>query len=185
MRSPLPTPQCQACQTAVCDLLPLVGFGIPAIEDENGDIQTDPAVMASLLRRHWGRAFAEKPCRDQDVHRWTAADRRATSGLREALLPMVQDGVQWDISLHDVREAIRRTASSAPGPDGIPYAAWRRLGPLAETCIYEAAKCLEGDQALELLERAHPKDTHGNSAFNDAKMVFLPKRTPYVNPGGQ
>ena len=162
-----------------------VGFGITYIEDDNRDNQTDPAVMAGLLRRHWGRAFAEKPCRDQDVHRWTAADRRATTGLREALRPMVQDDVQWEISPDDVREAIRRTASSAPGPDGIPYAAWRRLGPLAETCIYEAAKCLEGDQAMECLERAHPKDAHWNSAFNDAKMVFLPRRTPHVGPGGQ
>ena len=42
----------------------------------------------------------------------------------------------------------------APGPDGIPYAAWKRFGPLAVDYLWGALKVLESAGGLQALAAA-------------------------------
>ena len=37
-----------------------------------------------------------------------------------------------------VKQALDRSNDSAPGPDGVPYKAWRLLGADSEDVLYEA-----------------------------------------------
>ena len=60
------------------------------------------------------------------------------------------------------------------GPDGIPFMAWRALGPLAEHVLYDAFQALahgQDGQALDdLMDGPSPE-----LQFNASLMVFLPK----------
>ncbi len=81
-------------------------------------------------------------------------------------------------STRDIRRAVDLAGASAPGPDGIPYAAWKRLGPLAVDSLWGALKVLESDGGLEALAAASPPDADGGSDWNRALMVCTPKKLP-------
>ncbi len=66
--------------------------------------------------------------------------------------------------------------ASAPGQDGIPSSAWRRLGPLATDVLHSALLELSAEQGQESLLEAFPADSAGNTGFNEAIMVFIPKK---------
>ncbi len=84
----------------------------------------------------------------------------------------------WHLRRVDVRNAVRMSGSSAPGPDGIPYRAWRRLGPLGIDVLFAAVQTLGQDDALPLLLEAWPADSNHNTGFNEATMVSAPKTNP-------
>ena len=71
-----------------------------------------------------------------------------------------------------------RASKSAAGPDGIPYAAWQELGELGVSCLWDAARTLESEGEQAMLEAACPLDQDGQSSFNSATMVFIPKGSP-------
>ena len=70
-----------------------------------------------------------------------------------------------------------RGALGLLGPfDGIPYLAWRRLGPLGIDTLFDAAIALGTDQGINNLLEAFPLDEQQNTKFNEALMVFIPKK---------
>ena len=75
------------------------------------------------------------------------------------------------------------TSSSAPGPDGVPYLAWRRLGALAVDTLFDAAVELSEEHGRDSLLEAFPLDANGDTAFNSASMVFIPKKTAHEANG--
>ena len=78
----------------------------------------------------------------------------------------------------------RSGAHSTPGPDGIPYLAWKRLAALGCDVFFDTAQALEGADALESLGAAFPLSDGGCSQFNAAIMVFIPKKAPLVSAAG-
>ena len=72
-------------------------------------------------------------------------------------------------------KALKQAHPSAPGPDGIPYVAWQRLGHCAQEVLYQAATALTQPGATEALQAAFPMD-HQQHTFNHSLMVFLPKK---------
>ncbi|CAK0910901.1 unnamed protein product [Prorocentrum cordatum] len=86
--------------------------------------------------------------------------------------------------MEDIEQAIERTSRSAPGPDGIPYFAWRRLGPLATRVLHGVSELLESSEGLAALGEACPLNAEGHSAFNEAIMVFLSKKDPLISNSG-
>ena len=72
--------------------------------------------------------------------------------------------------------ALKYAKNSSPGPDGIPYSAWRRLGPLAIDVLHGALTELSAEQGQESLLAAFPLDTAGNTGFHEATMVFIPQK---------
>eukprot|EP00959_Pyramimonas_sp_CCMP1952_P099326 2076558-Pyramimonas_sp.AAC.1 len=82
------------------------------------------------LRRHLGPVFQHKPRRSNWVQ---LADKY-----------LAKFGTQFDFSgalpptAAQLMEAARRARPSAPGPDGLPYEAWRR-SPLGMQSLEEVA----------------------------------------------
>ena len=87
----------------------------------------------------------------------------------------------WIPTRRDVRRALRRSNDSAPGPDGIPYAAWRRLGEAAVGLLFGALRQLHRDSAADRLRVAHWDEAGpGYHSFNHSLLYCLPKK-----PSGQ
>ena len=149
---------------------------LPAVVDTNGNLQTNGAGMAAALRRHWSQVFAARRL-DHDLRRdWFRIDAARPSGLRAAVQPLLSDGSAWQLRRSDVRKAVDMSSKSSPGPDGVPYAAWRRLGPLAVDTLHAAALELASAGGSASLLSAFPLDGDGNTDFNQAVMVFIPKK---------
>ena len=54
-----------------------------------------------------------------------------------------------------VEAAIRHSNNSSPGPDGIPYAAWRRLGDEAVDILFDAAVEMTEEDGFTLLGKVY------------------------------
>jgi len=70
-----------------------------------------------------------------------------------------------------VRESVENCRDSSPGPDGVPYRAWKKLGDLGVDALYEAAVALQDPASLETL----PED------FNQTFLCCLPKKASGVD----
>ena len=108
---------------------------------------------------------------------------RAPSGLWHAVQPLAADEAAWRLRKCDISKAIAMTSQSAPGPDGVPYSAWRRLGDLAVDVLFSAAATLSTATGQERLLAAFPLDCDHNTPFNEAVMVFIPKKVEKVVGG--
>lgn len=108
---------------------------LSAVVDPNGRVATDPEEVAAVLRGHWAQVLAARRCDGEALERWLAEDEAAdpTEFGRDPLPP--RGAGAWTPRRSDVAWAIAQSGSSAPGPDGIPYAAWRKLGPLGEAIL--------------------------------------------------
>jgi len=93
-----------------------------------------------------------------------------------------------------VAKAIRVAGAAAPGPDGIPYAAWKALGSLAVDVLTGVASALGEDGVQEELVAAYVDDPdagEGQHAFNLSLLAVIGKApageergVPYYDPGG-
>ena len=70
-----------------------------------------------------------------------------------------------------------------PGPDRIPYIAWKRLGDLGTDTLFEAATALQREDAADLLRRAsRPEGTEGDHDFDLGDLCCLPKKKTGEDP---
>jgi len=67
------------------------------------------------------------------------------------------------------RKALSLSNNSSPGPDGIPYGAWKALGDTAVDILHGAFSDLILPEGPELLRRDCPD-------FNASLLFFLPKK---------
>ena len=67
-----------------------------------------------------------------------------------------------------VRSAIRHTNNSSPGPDGIPFVAWRRLEGLAVDVLFEAFQSMTAEAGPEVTLEEYQE-------LNSSLLFFLPK----------
>ena len=65
--------------------------------------------------------------------------------------------------------AIRLSGSSSPGPDGVPFKAWRKLGPLGAKVLHAAFIEMIGPTGPHIMQEEW-------ATFNESVMVFLPKK---------
>ncbi|CAK0845193.1 unnamed protein product, partial [Prorocentrum cordatum] len=113
-------------------------------------ITEKPKDMIAELRRQWSPAFQAKPSRAKHVKRY----------LDKHTIPY--DCSQMDIpTLGKMEKIIRRLNNSAPGPDGIPCAAWKRTPSSAQLLLEASLEVMNGFPAL--------------LNFNDSLMIFTPK----------
>ena len=54
-----------------------------------------------------------------------------------------------------IEAALSRSNNSPPGPDGVPYSAWRRLGTEAVDILFVAALELTSEAGLPMLGRVY------------------------------
>ena len=89
----------------------------------------------------------------------------------------------WQVRRKDIAKAIKTSGQSAPGPDGIPYIAWRKSGDLATQILHDAATALQSDQAITLLQEIHGDDTRPeNHEFNLGLLICLGKKPHSTHP---
>ena len=98
-----------------------------------GDVTSDPKEMAGLLVEHWGRVLTSKPVDRHLLSRW----------LRDLQdkLPVSLDA--WTLTHEHIRESLKRCHETAPGPDGIPYKAYKKLGNYASSFLFDVAEDLQ------------------------------------------
>ena len=85
------------------------------------------------------------------------------------------DVSDWDITMKDIQHAIRKAPSTMPGPDGIPYLAWKRLSWLGATILHQVSQAMGKEGAKEALHKSGDTDSQDQHSFNLGNMVFLPK----------
>ena len=149
---------------------------LSAIMDTDGELHTDGPGMAAALRQHWQGTFSARRLDRTRRQAWFWADAASDHGLIHAVRPLLTDEASWRVRHSDVRKAVALSSTSSPGPDGIPYLAWRRLGPLAVDVLHSALEELMAEHGQDALLEVFPPDDMGNTAFNEATMVFIPKK---------
>ena len=104
-------------------LAPGRGGALRAVRDHHGQVATAPADIASAFRGHWSKVFRRRPIDRSTLLRWVAEE----PGFAQSLGSAAGEATNWRVTRADFRRAMALTGKSAPGPDGIPFAAWRRL----------------------------------------------------------
>ena len=129
--------------------------------------------MADYLRRHWAEVFRAKGIDQPRLQAWLdedAQERGVTAPSHEGLRHL-------RVRRRDVRKALKRSNNSAPGPDGIPYGAWRALGETAVEALFGAFGLLVRDDGPACMRRDYPD-------FNESILFFLPKKASGATPHG-
>ena len=167
---------------------------IQAMRTDDGEVTSDRSKIAHCLQKHWQHVFQRRPIDGELLERWLDSlpsltdaqsdpnrtdrvDSRAGNDDRDRNRRQTRSDQHWRIRRTDVEEAIRSSGNSSPGPDGIPYLAWRSLGELGIQTLWDVAKLLETDQAGELMREAYA-DTFadGRHGYNLSTMVCLDKK---------
>ena len=134
----------------------------------NGEITATPHEMADELRSHWSKTFTSRPVTHKKVlDEWIKGCRYGFKDEQRA------DTKRWILTQKHVEDAIRYSNNSAPGPDGVPYLAWRCAGRLAVVVLHAAASQLQ-DENFTLQEL--PRD------FNASFLCCLPKKPSGHDP---
>ena len=124
--------------------------------DKNKQVTTDPAEMASILNEHWGSKFSRCAVARHKMRSWLVDMPSFPTGSDQ----------RWLLDKKHVAQAIKIAKESSPGPDGIPYKAWKKLGDLGVDVLYAAACFMQRSDAVQYL----PED------FNHAFLCCLPKK---------
>ena len=181
-------------------LLPGTVPAVTAVRTTDGQVTTDPSIIAHALKEHWGRVFTAAPIDHNLLQTWldSLPHLRAVSspvpslvtGTAEAPIlnadplgrphsrrqPLSSNGQDWKIRRKDISRSIKMSGNSAPGPDGIPFLAWRVLGPVAIDLLWDVARLLEGQDASTKLQAAYYDEKKARPHnFNLSTLVCLPK----------
>ena len=148
---------------------------IAAMLCADGNLVTDAKEIALELHRHWHQIFQAKPMDEELLQNWFQEELQ-----RGCAFDASDD--DFKINLQDLQKAIKNAPATMPGPDGIPYLAWKRLGVLGADCLFHAATALNRDGAGERLTKADRSSGEGKHDFNIGNMVFLPKKTAGCDP---
>lgn len=146
-------------------LAPGNASALSAVFTPNGSIVTDPSDIAKVLRSHWEGVFQARGVNACKLQQWIEDDmasRRACGELRSKMKDVQLQ--RWHF-----QRALDLSNDSSPGPDGIPYGAWRALGDDAIDLLFEAA--------LEMADpdfSVHMREEY--SDFNDSVLFFFQKR---------
>ena len=92
---------------------------------------------------------------------------------------------EWPFKRSDLQRALDQAGRSAPGPDGIPYLAYQKLGSLALDVLWGALRQLSSEDAMEALAAEAAVAGDSPDAFNLGLLAFLPKTPSAQGPGGE
>ena len=147
-----------------------------AMEDDERNISTDPTQIAANLRKHWGQVFSRQDINEDILQEWLR-ETFPDGGQGEAVCGLpTRDSTAWQLQRSDMEKSIQASTNTMPGPDRIPYAAWRALGDLAVDILFEAARALALPDGTRLLVDALGEGDEGSHDFNMAILCCLPKK---------
>ena len=166
----------QKVQARLHKLRPGNCCSVAALQDSDGNIITDADEIAVSLKNYWSRVFADKVSDRVILDGWFSEEFPNGPPWRD------DASEDWEVRRNSVRRAISKSSRSAPGPDGIPYLAWRRLGTMAEDILYEVASCL-GNGSIHDFHCDFDTMAFGiGHSFNLGNMCFLPKKIAGTDP---
>ena len=89
----------------------------------------------------------------------------------------------WQIHAADIERAVKLSGHSAPGPDGIPYSAWKLSGELAIQVLGDVTTALQSEEASQMLDTMHGTDHHSEGhTFNLGLLICLGKKPKAQHP---
>ena len=153
---------------------PGAATSLSAVQATDGQVLIDPDSMAAELQRHWSQTFAGEPIDHAALSIWlrhTLPD--GGTGRDGSPLPSAD---VWRIRRHDVAKAVRLSGNSAPGPDGIPYLAWRMVGPLGVDVLWDVVRALATDEGSRMMAEAYSDLPPGEHSYNLGLLCCLPKK---------
>ena len=123
-----------------------------AIDRVSDDAESAPTAIesAECLRAHWSPIFAEKS---------------TCSDSMERLRPFVASAADFPLrmpSVEEIAEILRHTRNSAPGPDGVPFAAYKAT---VDICAGLFSECLGDALAGDDLP----------DEMKESLLIFIPK----------
>ena len=161
-------------------LIPGASTSLSAMKDAAGNITADPEEMADILRAHWGSVFTKQNIDKQLLEKWISNATLRDDGDR---LPPTS-APEWKVTREEIELAVKQSGDGMPGPDRIPYKAWRKLGTLAVDILHGAIEGLASDGANELLRQAYytgsGTDASGHD-FNLGILCCLPKKVTGID----
>ena len=168
-------------QTRLKRLVPGTTTALKAMRSSDGVVTTEPCEMAATLRDHWGSTFAARQIDEKRLLTWLrevfpeGGSGRTVPGLPK---PASTD---WQVTREDVEKAIKTSTDSMPGPDGIPYLAWRALGQFSIDRLFDVAQALATDDGPRLMQAAHGKNGSDHE-FNLGILCCVPKKLAGADP---
>lgn len=164
-------------------LTPGESTAINAMVDEGGKIHTDPSEIATVLRQHWKGVFKEKEVSDAALQIWMEElFVKDETGCFITGLPAKGDR-EWNIRRSAVKDAVNGARNTMPGPDGIPVAAYKRLGSFAVDILFAATTAIGQDGHKEMLYEAYSdRRTADDHEFNASLLCCLPKKPQGTDP---
>ena len=145
-------------------LMPGGASQIEAVRDEDtGEVLSDPLDIGRILTKYWQQVFDKK---------------QTNSALRRKWLDKLK--AKLEISLDDLRptradidQVLNQLPNSAPGPDGIPFSAFRRIKGILAPVLFDVIQGMISGTEVPYEE------------FNKAFLTLLAKTEAEVHdPGG-
>ena len=156
-------------------LVPGTTVTIKAMRINEQEVSTRSDHIATALVDHWRTVFGDKPIDREELAAW----------LQQVLPPsgtVPKGPSRWKITRTDVERAVRCSGNSLPGPDRIPYAAWRTLGEVAIDVLHGAAQAMATHTFSDDIRAAYGCGPHSSHPFNLGIMVCIPKRPSDHDP---
>eukprot|EP00959_Pyramimonas_sp_CCMP1952_P349269 7317999-Pyramimonas_sp.AAC.1 len=91
------------------------------MQKPSGEVVTQPDAKAAALRSHWVEVFRARGINISKLDQWTAED----IGTRPLSDTVPLRPSTFRVTRRHIRRAILTAKNSSPGPDGIPFQAWR------------------------------------------------------------
>ena len=169
-------------------LLPGCSTTLAAMQRADGQVTDDVTEMANALKTHWERVF-KAPAVDFDMmHEWLASLRNdpASSPPQPTRDPLgrprtprqqlPREAWQWQVRKKDIEKAIQVAGNTSPGPDGIPFCAWKAMKGFGASVLLSVARLLESEDAAETMRQAYADECDGTGhGYNLGTLVCLPK----------
>jgi hypothetical protein len=125
-------------------------ISLVAVINDDGVPLESPEAAADLLAGHWGLVFAAK-----------SIEADAALAIMQ-FTQVVPPGLSWAIDREGFHEVMAKPRDSAPGPDGIPFGAWRAAGPAFYDIMFSAFSSFMSGALLP-------------DGFNECNLAFIPK----------
>ena len=104
---------------------------LQAIRTADGSISVGPQVMANTLKDHWSGVSSARHMHETFFKTLIQEDLTPDEGSLPKSARPPHDHDSWLVTKEDIQSAIDRSPNSSPGPDGIPFLAWRKLSHVA------------------------------------------------------
>jgi hypothetical protein len=126
---------------------------VSALRDRDNGYTSDPQIMAEITKKYWGAHFRKKPLRTRNIKRFLRRHYPDKSIMEQPKA----------IDLEAMKLIILESGDTAPGPNNIPFSAYKKMVDLAAPIFLRVIRALQ-DGILP------------PPSFNEAIFHLLPKK---------